>query len=470
MHITDVIDAAWLERLSQSLQAPVYVLDAAGQKAFVSKAFPFYCQLLERSGKCDVSRKSWQGSEGVQLLTCHAGMHNIIMPVRTDDAFLGLVVVSSMVTNVKTLTVPESEELRDALQSVHVHDRTTLPAKAAFVELFVNAMVQARMHKQESTKTIKELTCLIEFMEATARSKEITQLLQNAVSFFVHKFKLGNCSIHVFDTAASHFPNVVLKPLENAIVKHLDAARSSFFVKELSTDYMLAGLAKDLTGSMLAVPVLHNKENIGALIMYAEHDLRNSLDLVSLLGTKLVDAVVQISSYKQVEHSARTDKLTSLYNRAFFDDALPTAISRAHQKKQSTALLLFDVDDFKQYNDTKGHPEGDKILQDIAAITKKTVQGTVCRYGGEEFAVILGNTQPEQAAELAELLRAAIEAAAPLTISIGTLTCLNSSALPADMVREADAALYKAKQKGKNQVVNFIMVDKALGVIDSSEV
>jgi len=470
MYITDVIDAAWLERLSQAINAPVYVLDPAGKKVFVSRAFPFYCQLLERTGSCDVSRKSWHGSEGVQVVTCHAGMNNIVMPVHSDESLLGIIVVSSMITNLKTLTVPESEELKDALQAVHVHDVNSIQPKAAFVELFVNAMVTARTQKLESSNKLKELTLIMEFMEATARSKEIDNLIQNAVSFIVQKFKLSNCCIQVVDRKIRHFSNhPSLGNVENAVRKHLGATRSSFFVKELSTDYMLSGIGEGLSGSLLAIPLLNDKETVGAVFLYAEHDIRDSLDLVNLLGEKLVQAILQLTSFKQVEQSAMTDKLTGMYNRAFFDGAITTEVSRGYEKKQPTTLLMFDVDNFKQYNDTKGHPEGDKILKQVAEITKKTVQGLACRYGGEEFAVIMPNTPADQAADAAEELRKAIEAQAPLTVSIGTLTCLNSSVSASDMIREADSALYKAKKQGKNNSVNFIMVDKALGVIDAND-
>jgi diguanylate cyclase (GGDEF)-like protein len=192
-------------------------------------------------------------------------------------------------------------------------------------------------------------------------------------------------------------------------------------------------------------------------------------------GSVLTALVMQTAAvYGQLAKTAErlrnesiTDMLTGLVNRRGFDAQLAQAIADGARHSRGTALLLIDIDNFKVYNDTFGHPAGDRALRVVADVLRKQANRTrdvAARFGGEELALVMPETNLRGAAVVAERLRAAVEAAAipqgsgarhrVVTISIGVAAAYNTSAAtPASLLAEADRALYAAKQSGRNRVV-----------------
>lgn len=179
----------------------------------------------------------------------------------------------------------------------------------------------------------------------------------------------------------------------------------------------------------------------------------------------------------QVEFArlARFDQLTGLANRRHFDETLAGEWQRALRQRGEVALIIFDVDEFKRYNDHFGHPGGDACLRRLAAAARELVHrpsDLVVRMGGEEFAVLLPLTPAAGASAIAEMLRQAIEnlrlphapdARHPVvTISAGVATLRPDSGLHYDeLVKAADAALYAAKHAGRNCVMTAPQVQQA---------
>lgn len=167
---------------------------------------------------------------------------------------------------------------------------------------------------------------------------------------------------------------------------------------------------------------------------------------------------------EETEFLAHIDDLTGIYNHRFFIQQLTMEVGRQKRYPVPLSLLMIDVDYFKHYNDTNGHLAGDQVLKTIAIVIQHTVRETdiVARYGGEEYSVILINTGKEGAREIAERVRRNVadtrfpnEGAQPngdLTVSIGVTTFSSSVSTITDLIREADNALYQAKNAGRNRV------------------
>lgn len=171
-----------------------------------------------------------------------------------------------------------------------------------------------------------------------------------------------------------------------------------------------------------------------------------------------------LSEKAHFEFLSITDPITQLTNHRYFQDQLRVKIEQARSSGKPVALLIFDVDHFKAFNDRFGHPEGDRLLFAVASQLKKTVgdRGVVSRYGGEEFTTILPDTDQTEAMEIAEQIRALFEntpftglssSLSYVTLSGGLAVFPTSGKEAGELIECADRALYQAKRQGRNQVV-----------------
>ncbi|MBX5157541.1 MULTISPECIES: PleD family two-component system response regulator [unclassified Rhizobium] len=171
------------------------------------------------------------------------------------------------------------------------------------------------------------------------------------------------------------------------------------------------------------------------------------------------------ASVKQTIELAVTDPLTGLYNRRYLDNHLNVLFNRSMARGRPLSVLITDIDRFKQVNDTYGHDGGDEVLREFANRVRSTIRGAdlACRYGGEEFVVVMPDTSPEIAAAVAERLRTAIESAPfmlkhagealNVTASFGIASRIAAVLTPDQLMKQADLALYEAKNTGRNRVV-----------------
>jgi two-component system chemotaxis family response regulator WspR len=168
----------------------------------------------------------------------------------------------------------------------------------------------------------------------------------------------------------------------------------------------------------------------------------------------------------ELQRLSSVDGLTGLSNRRYFDDVLEMEWKRAKREQEMVSVLMIDVDDFKRYNDTYGHLDGDEVLKKVAEAIKQSFGRPAdfsARFGGEEFTVLLPNTALGGAEQLAEKMRSNVEALRIphrrasagdyLTVSVGVAAMVPpQNSHPADLLKEADIALYQAKHAGRNQV------------------
>jgi diguanylate cyclase (GGDEF)-like protein len=190
----------------------------------------------------------------------------------------------------------------------------------------------------------------------------------------------------------------------------------------------------------------------------------------SMISVGIIFLVLPAYKNYQWQHLANVDKLTQVANRAYFDRYLLEIWQQQSFNNQDLSLILCDIDYFKYYNDTYGHPEGDLCLQKVANAMATAVRKTdlVARYGGEEFVIILPSTDGETALKIAERIRTnvqnlqiahkASQASMYVSISCGiaTTTPNQKDLLPEGLIKKADIALYDAKDRGRNNVVGLI--------------
>jgi diguanylate cyclase (GGDEF)-like protein len=194
--------------------------------------------------------------------------------------------------------------------------------------------------------------------------------------------------------------------------------------------------------------------------------LRRRPDVLEWLYWEQVARVRSLTRrFTRTHQRAITDPLTRLYNFGFFRKRLEDELSRASETDDLVSLVIFDIDNFKHYNDTNGHQEGNVVLSGVARIMKDTGRrgDVLARYGGEEFVALLYGAARDEAARFAEAVREAIEAEpfhggekqpqGRVTISGGVATFPHDAPDAATLLEEADKRLYRAKESGRNRVV-----------------
>jgi diguanylate cyclase (GGDEF)-like protein len=224
-------------------------------------------------------------------------------------------------------------------------------------------------------------------------------------------------------------------------------------------------------GVNLIAPII-SKNQIKGLIaigqkMNREMFSRPEQELFSLLTHFISVAFSNSVLYQKMEQISITDELTGLYNYRYFKKRLEDEIMRSRRYKHNLALVLFDVDHFKNYNDTLGHPAGDEALRTVSLILQSSIRKSdiAVRYGGEEFCVIVPEADMSCASDFAERLRRQIEAyhfhreevqpGGKLTVSLG-VSCFPMHADSAhELIEKADVVLYKAKALGRNRTCLF---------------
>jgi len=203
------------------------------------------------------------------------------------------------------------------------------------------------------------------------------------------------------------------------------------------------------------IPLIAHDDVVGVLYLYTEEGVHISdkQDLLQGLGRQIGLAINNVNLYQQTKHLALYDQLTGLPNRRFMETRLDDSVTTAERYGRALSVAMMDIDFFKKYNDSMGHAAGDRILANVASLIRKEIREAdfAARYGGEEFIVILAETEQCGACIGVERIRRTIEQKAGVTISIGVTSYRPGLAL-AQMLKEADDALYRAKNNGRNRV------------------
>jgi len=260
---------------------------------------------------------------------------------------------------------------------------------------------------------------------------------------------------------------------------HALRQRSIYAIERTPTAAICRHLLAPLPDSYLCIPILAQEESpLGLLHLQAPRSdpesrltggdqtnwLRSRRPFVATVADPIGVALSNLRLRERLHHQAVRDSLTGLFNRRYLEETLTREISRATRQSTSLAVIMLDLDHFKSFNDTFGHSAGDEALRELAVLLEAHVRGSdvACRYGGEEFTLVLPDASLENALKRAEELRDWVtrmkithesQTIDTVTASMG-LACFPEHGSSAEaLLRAADAALYRAKAEGRNRVV-----------------
>ncbi len=215
--------------------------------------------------------------------------------------------------------------------------------------------------------------------------------------------------------------------------------------------------------SRMSIPLISFGQTLGVLTLHSSQPnafRENELQSLESVADICANSIQNAHYVERVKQLAYLDGLTGIFNRRFFELRITEEIERARRYGTGMAVIMADIDQFKRLNDEFGHLLGDEVLRQVSSLFHQQVRkvDVVCRYGGEEFAILLTQISPQQANAIAEKLRRLVEkfqfpgVPRTITISAGVASFPTHGKTRDDMVRAADSGLYAAKQAGRNRV------------------
>jgi len=225
--------------------------------------------------------------------------------------------------------------------------------------------------------------------------------------------------------------------------------------------------AAGVKNTYLCIPILAQGETLGIVHLQATDEApqlnASELSFKTTFAAQVGLSIANLRLREALRTQSVRDALTGLYNRRYLEEVLEREVRRAARAAQFLGVLMIDLDHFKNFNDTYGHDAGDAVLRETGAFLTRGIRAEdfVCRFGGEEFVVILPTANPEAACARAERLRLKMKeltvlhqgrSMGMLTVSIGVAVFPEHGVSPKELMAAADAALYEAKRGGRNQV------------------
>jgi diguanylate cyclase (GGDEF)-like protein len=307
----------------------------------------------------------------------------------------------------------------------------------------------------------------------------LDDVLKQILTVINDTFGYTNCAILLIDKkknklyikAAHGYSAYVTKSIlldirtNQGITSHVAATGKMLYAPDVfKVPFYVMG--KRSVRSEAAIPLKIRDEVIGVLDIesdklnaFSEKDLR----MFSLFAIQAAIAIENARLYDETKILSLTDGLTKIANRRHFDLTVESEVRKARGYSRSISLAMIDLDNFKNFNDRYGHQAGDRMLINIARILKESVRDTdfVARYGGEEFVIVFPETGNDAAIRVSERIRRAVEVDGVYvkglgkkctTVSLGVATYPYNAQDVAELVYNADKALYRAKQLGKNRV------------------
>ncbi len=324
-------------------------------------------------------------------------------------------------------------------------------------------------YSAESLRRSQIFNTITEVVKLFNEEQDLVPVLTRILTDSIHLLDLDAGAIEIFLEGAAVRRVVVPGPTAVTLDEdfcELVVGRSEVH-NNLTLSRMFGPLAAQGYFSMLHVELEVHGKDVGYMAGFSKkaRDLRDTdLDFFYTFGRQASMVIENAYLLEKVKILSVTDGLTGLHNHRHFKEAIATEVRRAVRYKKSLCVVMIDIDHFKHYNDTNGHPAGDRVLQKLAMILRELARDTdiVARYGGEEFVLVLTETTKEGGVEFAQRLCKVVEKekfvneekqpGGQLTISVGVAACIQDASEPVGLLDLADKALYCAKKNGRNRV------------------
>lgn len=359
-------------------------------------------------------------------------------------------------------------------------DETITPMKDAAGEIthFVAVWkdVTERVHYREMQFEKQKFEQILDLHEKIGTFNDLNKLTDLIINGVAGILEVERCSLMLLDEKTGELVIKGAVGLDHKIIRESKLSfgqgvaglvaqeRKPLLVKVIDADERIGrdNLPSYKTKSFLSVPILLDQKLLGVVNVtdkkspdtevFTDFDLKILLAIVRQLAV----AIENTELYQELKYLTITDPLTNLYNYRHFMRALDYEIGRFHRFGDPLALLIMDIDDFKEYNDAQGAAQGDALLRKISDILNESLREVdiICRYASDEFAVILPATDVAEAKVIARKIGEAasqLDPAKKITLSSGLASC-HRGMTRHDFILKADAALTHAKRHGKNQI------------------
>jgi diguanylate cyclase (GGDEF)-like protein len=363
---------------------------------------------------------------------------------------------------------------------INFYNNNHVKLASAFADQVSISLYNAQLFQEQQHRAL-ELDALRDTLFDVTNELELSQLLPAIVKRAVSLLNADGGELALYDAEAQALKVVVSQSVGKDITGAVLSAGEGLFGKVVETletiiipDYMqwedhLPFYEGGVVHSVIAAPLIIGKKLLGvigiarttSLAPFSEKDQ----NLLFLFGQQAAIAIKNAELFHKVQTLTKLDSLTGAYNRRGFDDLCHRELILAKRSNQPQSMLMIDIDFFKKINDQYGHPVGDQILILLSRELQRNLRQTdvLCRYGGEEFAILLPETGLQTATSIAERLRVNVsnysfevdKLTLRLTISIGISWMTGNQAELGILLDRADEAMYQAKRGGRNKVCVF---------------
>jgi diguanylate cyclase (GGDEF)-like protein len=473
LHLKDVLDAAVLQFMELAAGAKVAIFlsdnESLALKLMASKGYsessteqlkvvPFAAESLlknvvqKRIASCAQEKTAPEISASV--IKREGSVGQIALPLIASNLLIGGVLIDIN----KGSVFHEVDFLQDC-------------ASIAAMAIANSVLFGRSEYERERLNTLYKTSCSL-----SGSVLSVSEVLQIAADTALVAANTPNCAILILDETRRAFDLAAFKGLEGSSMGDFDLNVQNTIagscITNKKTEYIMdaanvqRGLPKAAGGSpfgsILALPLMHQREPLGAMLLFSTDRRafhREQIELLDSLGTQVGTALHVALTHETAASRSIEDAHTGLSNRWHFDDSLVKEVERSQRHRREFALLLVDVDHLAQINEHLGQQKGDEAIRHVARTIKTALRDIdiPCRYGGEEFGIILPETPYQNSYEVAERLRQKIRAnVAPgvgtITVSIGLAAFPHNGTDAQSLLLAAQQALDVAKFQGRDRI------------------